>query len=168
MINAKVNSNSAFTIEHDELNDKYSVNGTEMSIDMIKLNNNAYHVLKNNKSYNVEILAADHATKTFTIKINNDLHKVELKDRYDELLSQLGFDKMQTQKVNDVKAPMPGLVKNILVSEGQEIKTGDSVVILEAMKMENVLKSASDAIVKSIKVKIGATVEKNEVMVILG
>lgn len=168
MINAKVNSNTTFAIEHNELNNSYSINGVAVELDMIKLNTNSYHVLSDNKSYHVEVLAADHSSKTFTIKINNEIHQVELKDRYDELLHQLGFDKIQVNKVNDIKAPMPGLVKEILVTEGQEIKTGDSLIILEAMKMENVLKSTADAIVKSIKVKKGATVEKNEVMIMMG
>jgi biotin carboxyl carrier protein len=167
MIKAKVNSNTTFDIERDELSGNYSVDGEQANIDIVKLKSNTYHVLKNHQSYNVEIISADRTAKTFTIKINNHIHYVELKDRYDELLHQLGLDKIQSKKVNEIKAPMPGLVKDVLVSEGQEIKAGDSVVILEAMKMENILKAPSDALVKSIRVKKGTTVEKNEVMVML-
>lgn len=167
MIKAKVNSETIFEIDQDELSGNYSVNGEQVAIDLIKLNNNTFHVLKNNQSFNVEIISADYTSKIFVVKINNHIHNIELRDRYDELLHQLGFDKIQSKKVNDIKAPMPGLVKDILVSDGQSIKAGDSILILEAMKMENVLKAPSDALVKSVKVKKGSTVEKNEVMVML-
>jgi biotin carboxyl carrier protein len=67
--------------------------------------------------------------------------------------------------MNNVKAPMPGLVVNILVEIGQEIKKGDSLVILEAMKMENVLKATGDAKVKSILISKGGAVTKGQIMI---
>ena len=70
-------------------------------------------------------------------------------------------------KVMDIKAPMPGLVVDVRVAEGQALKKGDAVVVLEAMKMENILKATADAVVKKVSVKTGAKVEKNEVLVIL-
>ena len=164
---AKVNSKSEFVIENDSLTGIYNINGIPVAFDLLKLSPTTYHLIKNKKSYTVTVTDADVATKTFTIKINHEIHKVELKDRYDDLLQQLGFDKHVSVKVNEVKAPMPGLVKDILVTEGQQLAAGDSVIILEAMKMENVLKCPADAIVKSIRVKKGATVEKNEVMIML-
>ena len=60
---------------------------------------------------------------------------------------------------------MPGLVLKVLVSEGQEVAEGDVIVILEAMKMENVIKSPTGARVKSIRVNKGDTIDKGEVMV---
>ena len=75
------------------------------------------------------------------------------------------MDKMFAQKVNDLKAPMPGLVLDILVSEGQTIQKGDNLLVLEAMKMENNLKATNDAVVKKIKVSKGDKVEKNTVLI---
>ncbi len=75
------------------------------------------------------------------------------------------MDKMFAQKVNDLKAPMPGLVLDILVSEGQTIQKGDSLLVLEAMKMENNLKAINDAVVKKINVSKGDKVEKNTVLI---
>ena len=60
---------------------------------------------------------------------------------------------------------MPGMVLNILVTEGQDIKKGDPLIVLEAMKMENVLKSPTDGIVKKINVNKGIAVEKNQVLI---
>ena len=68
------------------------------------------------------------------VKINNTSYTLDVKDKYDDLLHSLGLDNLATKKVNDVKAPMPGMVLNILVTEGQEVKKGDALIVLEAMK----------------------------------
>jgi biotin carboxyl carrier protein len=65
----------------------------------------------------------------------------------------------------DVKAPMPGKVIQILVKEGDSIEKGNGILILEAMKMENVLKAESDCVIKKILVKTGDSVEKNQILI---
>lgn len=69
-------------------------------------------------------------------------------------------------KLAQLKAPMPGLVVAVQVEPGQEVKKGDGLVIVEAMKMENELKATGAGKVKEIKVKQGQAVEKNEVLVV--
>ena len=64
----------------------------------------------------------------------------------------------------NLKAPMPGLVVAILVSEGEEIKKGQVLIILESMKMQNELKSPKDGIVERIRVKSGESVEQKQAM----
>ena len=68
------------------------------------------------------------------------------------------------KKLNEIKAPMPGLILDIKVEVGQEVKKGDPILILEAMKMENILKSPGDGIVKAIKVKVKDNVEKGQLL----
>ena len=77
----------------------------------------------------------------------------------------MGLDNLAVKKVNDVKAPMPGMVLNILVKEGDEVKKGDALIILEAMKMENILKSPSDGHIKKIAINKGVAVEKNQILI---
>ena len=91
--------------------------------------------------------------------------EVEIKDKYDALLKQLGMDKMLGSKMNLLKAPMPGLVLNVLVKEGDSIKKGDSLLVLEAMKMENNIKAAGDGVVKKVNVQVKQAVEKNQVLI---
>jgi acetyl/propionyl-CoA carboxylase alpha subunit len=88
-----------------------------------------------------------------------------ISDRYDELLRSLGMDKAMGAKVNELKAPMPGLVLDIRVTEGQSVAKGEAVIVLEAMKMENILKAPADVVVKKIVAKKGNAVEKNQVLV---
>ncbi|MGZ3885739.1 MAG: biotin/lipoyl-containing protein, partial [Bacteroidia bacterium] len=109
-----------------------------------------FHLLLNNQSYNIQLIKADFSEKKLLVKINGQKYNIDVKDKYDELLHNLGLDSIASKKVNDVKAPMPGMVLNILVSEGQQVKKGDSLLILEAMKMENILKSPSDGIIKKV------------------
>jgi biotin carboxyl carrier protein len=77
----------------------------------------------------------------------------------------LGLDNLQSSKVAELKAPMPGLVLSVLVKEGDEVKKGDNLFVLEAMKMENIIKSPADVTIKSIKIKASDKVEKNQVLI---
>ena len=161
---ATVNNNE-YNFEFDKEQNCFLLNGKKFPIDNIKISDNEFHVLKENKSLNAEVLEADYATKEFTIRVNGNKYKVAVSDKYDELLRALGMDKAMSNKINDLKAPMPGLVLDVLVHEGQEIKKGDSLIVLEAMKMENILKAVSDAVVKKVRVTKSARVEKNEVLI---
>ncbi len=83
----------------------------------------------------------------------------------DFLLQSMGLDTLNSKKINEIKAPMPGLVLDIKVSEGSVVKKGDVLLVLEAMKMENNLKSPADGIVKKIVAKKGTAVEKNQLLI---
>jgi biotin carboxyl carrier protein len=75
---------------------------------------------------------------------------------------------LTSKKINlfrELKAPMPGLVRQILVTEGNSIKKGDALIILEAMKMENILTAPMDGVISGLFVKPGATVEKNQILI---
>ena len=148
-------------------NDGFSVNGKTREWDIRKIQENLFHILYEGKSFEAELLRTDEETKTFFLKINNKPIELKVEDEYDRLLKKLGMDKVLSKKVNELKAPMPGLVLRILVEEGQTIKQGDSLLVLEAMKMENVLKSAGDATIKNLKVKAGDKVEKNQLLVVM-
>ena len=80
-------------------------------------------------------------------------------------MHSLGMDNVASSKVNQIKAPMPGMVLNVLVNEGTEVKKGDVLLVLEAMKMENMLKSPTDGVIKKIAVQKGNAVEKNQLLI---
>ncbi len=161
----KVNVDNKFNFNLEKTKGIWQLNDKDISFDMIELNKTSFHILKDNKSYNVEIVNQNLSEKTFQIKVNNTLYTVSVRDKYDELLHQLGLDKAMVAKVVNIKAPMPGLVLNVLVSDGQEIKKGDALIVLEAMKMENILKSPADGIVKKVVAKKGTAVEKGQVWI---
>jgi biotin carboxyl carrier protein len=132
---------------------------------LVEIQDGYFHILHNHQSYKAAVLEADYEEKSFKIRINNNIYHLGVKDRFDLLAEQLGFSSMRSNKVNEIKAPMPGLVLDIMVEAGQEVSKGEAVLILEAMKMENVIKAAGDGVIKAIKVEKGQAVEKNQVMV---
>ncbi len=162
MLKVIVENDQEFEVEVE----KKLVNGKQEEWDILKLGATSAHIIKDNKSYRCELLKADHEAKEFIAKINGSIYHLKAKDRFDQLLKKLGMENLGTSKVNDIKAPMPGLVLSINSEKGSEIKKGDPVIILEAMKMENTIKSPGDGTIKSIEVKVGDAVEKNQVLVL--
>ncbi len=153
----KVKVNNAFEFDIDSHN--------MPSLDAISLDANKFHVLKDHKSYLAEITESHFQQKKYTIKINNNTYVIELQNELDQLIKDMGFEVGATKKVNDIKAPMPGLILEVNVSEGMEVKENDTLLILEAMKMENVLTSPRDGIIKSIRIKKGDAVDKNQLLI---
>ncbi|MCX2473110.1 acetyl-CoA carboxylase biotin carboxyl carrier protein subunit [Pedobacter sp. MC2016-05] len=141
------------------------LNGENISLDSIKLSNNSSHLLYKNKSYNAEVISVDSSNKTCAIKVNRAIYQIKVEDQFDQLLKQMGMDNLAGTKISEVKAPMPGLVLNVMVEENVEVKKGDSLLVLEAMKMENILKSSAEGIVKKVLINKGDKVEKNQVLI---
>ena len=151
----KVNEQSDFDFTPEQMND----------FDFVKENDGQFHILKNNKAYRAEVVKTDFAKKMFTIKVNDTPYEIKIEDRFDQLVNQLGLSVVNTQKVSDVKAPMPGLVLGVSVDVGQEVQKGDGLLILEAMKMENVIKSIGEGTVKAIHIKQGEAVDKGQLLI---
>ncbi len=164
MLKVKVNNKTEHQVVFDNVTGG-SIDGTEFSWDIAEVKNGSFHVIKDAKSYTVEVIKADHTEKSFLVSVNGNKYQLQVKDKYDELLKSLGLDNMNASKVNEIKAPMPGLVLDLRVSEGDKVQKGDPVLVLEAMKMENIIKSPADGIIKKINVKKGIAVEKNQVLV---
>lgn len=160
------NKNKREIIFADKSRKSGSVGGKNFSWDLIEIKKNVFHIISGTKSFTAEVVKADIAEKTFTILVNGRKYNVDVKDKFDELLHQMGMDKLAKTGIKEVKAPMPGMVINIHVAEGQEVKKGDALIVLEAMKMENIIKSPRDGKVKSVKAQKGQAVEKNQSLVV--
>lgn len=134
-------------------------------LDIIPVGEKQFHVLEQHRSAHAEVVSANFEQKSFVIKVNGTPYEVELKDRFDQLIKQLGFSTNVLHKVKEIKAPMPGLVLEVIAEVGQEVHQGEPLLILEAMKMENVIKSPGDGTVKVIHVAKGTAVEKGLLLV---
>jgi biotin carboxyl carrier protein len=162
MYKATVNKNS-FEITSDD--SSLMVNGIPLNWNLVKTSDGYFHILLDNKSYSAEVVKADEPTKSLSLKINGRIYVVELKDKFDLLLEKMGMNSGVGGKVNNIKAPMPGLIIDLRVKEGDHVKSGDPLLILEAMKMENIIKASGESTVKSVKVKKGDSVDKNQVLI---
>ena len=164
MFKAKVGDQ---TFEFEFSDEKFlegSVNGETFKMNIAK-KGNFHHLIHKHASYKVSIVSFDYEDKTCVIQVNNNSYVVSVENRFDLLLNQLGMNNINNQKLNDVKAPMPGLVTDIMVKPGDSVKKGDGLIILEAMKMENIIRTTADCFVKSIEVEKSDTVEKNQVLI---
>ncbi len=157
-----LSQNNPFEIDHGK--EGWSVSGNAFDGDIEAVGPNRFHVIWNNKSYNIEVVDQNAAEKTAHLLINGQHYYTTAKDHLDLLLEGMGMQNGSAQKINNVKAPMPGLIQSITVSEGDHINKGDNLLVLVAMKMENVIKSSGSGVVKTLKVSPGQIVEKNQVL----
>ncbi len=162
MYQANVNGK---TFEITSANDTLTVNGEVLSWDVVTVEKGYFHILWNAKSYRAEVVEVDVETKTCSLKINGRIYTVQLKDKFDLLLEKMGISGQASNKINNIKAPMPGLIIDLRVKEGDTVNAGDALLVLEAMKMENIIKAPGQAVVKSVKVKKGDSVEKSQVLI---
>lgn len=161
------NNTEVFEVAFDKKNPaRGTLNGHEFYLDLVSEKPGRYHVLKDHRSYTVELIAVDSVEKKISLNVNGNNYSFDLTDQFDELLKNLGMDNVNNSVAKELKAPMPGLVLDVLVKAGDSVKKGDAILVLEAMKMENNIKSVSDAVVKKVVVQKGNAVEKNQVMVL--
>ncbi|SFD25213.1 acetyl-CoA carboxylase biotin carboxyl carrier protein subunit [Algibacter pectinivorans] len=151
----KVNNTFDFDISEAELS----------NLDTLQTSKNGYHILQNNKSVKAEITEADFNNKTYQISIRNHIYKVSISNKLDLLIKDMGLSVKTAKQIDFIKAPMPGLILELHVKVGQEVKENESLLILEAMKMENSISAPRSGTIKSIAVKNGDAVEKNQLLI---
>ena len=159
MIEATVNGKKTYSI------DKGKIDGVEYKWDLLSLEHDTFHIIKGNQSYRASVISINHEEKTMTIRVNSNEYEISIKDKYDLLLKQMGISSASSVQINNFKAPMPGLIREIIVTVGSAVNKGDILLILEAMKMENALKSPRNGTIKKIHINTGNAVEKGQVLI---
>ncbi|HEX8659822.1 MAG TPA: biotin/lipoyl-containing protein [Hymenobacter sp.] len=145
--------------------DTVTLNGQPFVWDIADLGAGRFNVLYHGRSFNAEVVSVDYVTKDIVLKVDGLRVELNAKDRFDLLLERLGMSNAAATKVNELKAPMPGLIIDIRVVPGQTVQKGDPLLVLEAMKMENILKAPADGTVGSLKVSLRDNVQKGQVLV---
>ncbi|WP_375437011.1 biotin/lipoyl-containing protein [uncultured Hymenobacter sp.] len=164
MLQVSTNSTQTWNVEYRPDN-VTTVNDEPFNWDIVVLGSGRFHILHEGRSVVAEVMQADYSTKTFQLKLNGQLVDLQVKDRFDLLLDKLGMNAATANKVNELKAPMPGLIVAVRVEPGQVVQKGDPLLVLEAMKMENILKAPSDGVIDAIKVGLRANVTKGQVLI---
>lgn len=152
-----------FKLKGDRNFDSVELNGAPENLDITGNSERSWSIIRNGRSYSVEYFKA--AEGAVVLLVNGRRYKVEVSDKYDELLKSLGMDRNAGAKVSSLKAPMPGKVLSVAVKSGAEVSQGDALLVLEAMKMENVIKSPAEGRIASVEISTGDAVEKNQVMI---
>lgn len=163
MLQVTVNNKEAYSVEKND--NEWLINDNKAQFDVHPLPNGLISILYNGKSYTAIVNKVDRKAKELTLSINGQNHTITVKEPIDQLLASMGLDMAAMKKAEPVKAPMPGMILKVLVEPGQQVTKGDGLLILEAMKMENVIKATGPATVKSVKAIERTAVEKGAVLI---
>ena len=161
MIEIKLSESRSLQIENQ--GDDILINGNISGSELLKVGPSSFKVIGDNTIYEVEVI--EQAEKKFALSIDNKIVHADVSDHMDQVLEKLGMNTSQNIAVKEVKAPMPGSILDILVTEGATVQANDQLLVLEAMKMENVIKSPGEGIVSKIHVVQKENVEKNQVLI---
>lgn len=134
-------------------------------IDLLQKSPTEFNCINEHRSVNAVLVEADTANKKFKLVIEGEIFSIEIKDELDQMLEIMGLGLAVNKQLANIKAPMPGLVLEIAVCEGQQVNEGDKILILEAMKMENSLVIPAGATIKKILVSKGQAVDRGQVLV---
>lgn len=147
------------TFNIDLAQGQFEVDGQSIPVDIAEIGPGRYHIISNSKTFLVEIVSVDVKSKKCEIKVNGITYPIQVADKMDVLLEKMGIEVTAEERTVEITAPMPGLILDISVKAGDKVEAGDKLMVLEAMKMENVIKAPAGAILSQIKVKIGESVE---------
>jgi len=139
------------------------IDGSQSTFEVVKLSHSSYKIIGTKSIYDIEVV--EEVDKEVVLSVNNQLIKANISDHIDQILEKLGINVNQNNTVKEIKAPMPGSILDVMVKEGDEVKANDQLLVLEAMKMENVIKSPGDSIVGKIHISEKQNVEKNQVLI---
>lgn len=150
-----VNEEHEFEVSRDQLS----------QLDAVHTSQNSYHILEDNSSFKATVVSSDFSKKTYNIQVNSNNYEVVIKDEVDILIKEMGFTVGASKQLNNLISPMPGLIIDVQVTAGQEVKEGDTLVILSAMKMENSFVSHTDGVIKAVHVVKDDAVDKGQLLV---
>jgi biotin carboxyl carrier protein len=151
------------TYEIDIQNDgNLVVNGVHRKVDFQALAPALYTILAEGLSHELTIEERDGRIE---VLMSGKLYTTTVLDERALIIAQRSGGLVPEDGVIQIKAPMPGLIVAVKVEAGQEVKAGQTVVILESMKMQNELKSPRDGVIGQVNVSGGETVEQNKVLV---
>ena len=152
-------------LERDGNHFVFNIDGKIFDVDLVEVSKGIYSLLHEGRSYNVEAIPAGGASK-YTVNTffqSFDLEIVDAQARYLRSRNQLA----SADAGNQIRVPMPGKVVDVFVKEGEEVKSGQTLVIVAAMKMESEYKAGRDGKVKKVLVQPGETVDSDQVMIVL-
>jgi biotin carboxyl carrier protein len=142
-----------------------SINGRTVKVDAQSIDDDQiYSFLMGDRSYEIFV----NRTETgYEVLVAGERHEVTVEDEYTQRITKLGSAMHVPRGDAQVKAPMPGMVVAVRAREGDVVKSGQSLVILEAMKMENELRAPLSGTVKAVKVSAGQKVEQGQLLMVI-
>jgi len=142
-----------------------TVNGVEYELDVHETGGGSYLLISNGKVFDCRVEGLVESGKPVDVFVGTDHFAVTLTDP--KRLRGSGADAAHSGDVARIIAPMPGKVVRVLVSPGDHVEAGAGIVVVEAMKMQNEMKSPRAGVVSSVNVQVGATVNGGDVLAVI-
>ncbi len=120
---------------------------------------------KQGRNFNAQLVKLDRYEKTMTVLLNGEYFKLDISDKVDLMIEEMGLELDVDQNIKEILAPMPGQVLEVLAEPGQEIHEGDGLLVLVAMKMENLIKSPISGVISEINIEAENVVDKGQVLI---
>ena len=139
------------------------VDDIKYDLDIVEVENGVYSILYNGHSYNVELIRGE-SSKKFIVNTFAKSFNAEVIDAESKYITNRNQG-MEVEGSNQVASPMPGKIVKIPVSVGDVVSAGQTLIVVEAMKMQSEFKATGDKIVQAILVKEGDTVDSHQVMI---
>ena len=155
----------SYSVSVDENYEFQLVKKDTENIDQTELSGQKIHLLHNNKSFEIELLENDFINRNYSVKVNGNTYRVNVGTPLDALIKEMGLSLGNDSIEDEIHAPMPGIILEVNVAEGDKVKKGDPLCVLEAMKMENTLTASRDGIVKTVNIAKGDTVDKGKLLI---
>jgi biotin carboxyl carrier protein len=165
MIESTISINESKFVIDSISETEIKIDGEDCNLDIINLDANQYSVIFNNQVF--EFIIEQHSPTQYRVEFNNETYNINIEDERDLLFKKFEIQEKISDRLLVVKAPMPGLVLRVEVQVGQNVQIGTGLVVLEAMKMENQIRSPVDGIVQEIKAREKSAIEKGETLIIL-
>lgn len=152
---ALVNNTQEFCFDQKEIE----------NLDILDHGDNRIHLIFDNESVVATVIEKDFLQRKYKIQINSNFYKIQIPHPLDDLIKKMGYSSGSSKVIDSIRAPMPGSIIDIKVKNGQKVKEGETLLILEAMKMENAITSPKDTVIKELFVAIGESVDKNKLLI---
>lgn len=146
-------------------NDQICIDGKEIQFDLLKLKPDSYHLIVDGRSVEVEVTRRDAVRKSYEFLIHGVRYPVQVSSELDLRIQKMGISSKSSAINHRVTAPMPGLLIDLTVKPGDMVDEGDKLLVLEAMKMENVIKAEGSGTVEKVHAEVGKSVELGQVLI---
>lgn len=154
-----------FKVKIQDINTYLLTSSDIDSLDITKDEAGNYHLIYEGKSIAFSIRNRDFINRDYTVALGKRAYDMTIQNPLDIQISSMGFEVAEGSRINHIIAPMPGLILNVSIKTGQQVKENDPLLVLEAMKMENVLTAPRDGVIKKICCAKGDAVEKTQLLI---
>jgi len=141
----------------------WTINGTPVTVSLTKISDGCYSLILDGKSTAITLYTTPEGSMRVTTQ--GQTIDVTVKDDIDLLQERFTQQESRHSATCAIRAPMPGLVLDVRVRAGETVNTGDGLLVLEAMKMENELNAPQDGVIQTVHVTTGDAVARNSLLI---